>query len=403
MSGPLSGIRVIDMTRVVAGPLAAQTFADLGAEVIKIERRGEGDDVRRVGPPWLPGGEGANSTYFQSVNRGKRSLTLDFTKPDGIALLLRLIDGADVLIENYRTGTLAQYGLGYDDLHRRKPGLIYCSITGFGLTGPYSNRSGYDYLAQAMGGLMDVTGHADGQPGAGPLRVGVPVADIAAGMNAVIGVLAALRHRDATGQGQQIDISLLDSQIAMMLNPVAAWCNAGAAIPRTGNDHPSASPYGVYPVADGHILVATFNDREFARLAAELGHAEWATDPLYATNGARVANRPSLAKAITDILLQHTKDYWVTKLNAAKISCGPINTMADLVRDPHVQARGAIVTLDHPVHGPIRVPRSPIRLSACPAEQERAPPTIGQHTDEVLGELGLDAAAIADLRQRGIV
>ena len=275
--GALDGIRVVDMTRVIAGPMGTQTFGDLGAEVIKIERPGEGDDVRRVGPPWMAGREGELSTYFMGANRNKKSVTIDFASEKGGKMLQDMIAGADVFLENFRPGTLAKYGLGYDELKALNPGLIYCSISGFGQTGEYASRSGYDYLAQAMSGAMTVTGIQDGEPGAGPLRVGLPMADIFAGMQSSIAVLAALQHRNNTGEGQYLDVSLLDAQFAAMINPASAWLNAGVEIPRTGNDHPSAAPYGIFPVDDGYILIATFNDREFTRLAAALGHPEWSS------------------------------------------------------------------------------------------------------------------------------
>lgn len=275
----LAGVRVLDMTRVVAGPYAAQILGDLGADVVKVERPDGGDDCRLVGPPWIRNPDGTDnqqeSTYFQSVNRNKRSITVDYAQPAGAQLIRDLAARADVLIENYRTGTLQKYGLGYEDLRKLNPRLIYCSLTGFGQTGPYARRSGYDYLMQAMAGVMSVTGARDGEPGAGPTRVGIPIADICAGLYCAIAILAALRHRDASGEGQQIDVSLFDSQLAAMLNTFSAWFNARTALGRTGNDHPSAAPYGVFEVDDGHILIATFNDREFARLAHVLGHPQW--------------------------------------------------------------------------------------------------------------------------------
>ena len=407
MPGPLAGLLVLDMTRVVAGPLAAQTLADLGAEVVKVERRGEGDDVRKVGPPWLAdkdGVETSDSTYFQAMNRNKRSLSIDFGTPEGRDILRRMAEKADILLENYRTGTLARYGLGYEQLKEINPGLIYCSITGFGQTGPYAERSGYDFLIQAMAGLMSVTGLPDGEPGAGPMRVGVAIADIAAGLNATIGILAALRHRDLTGQGQSIDVSLFESQLAAMLNPFVAWFNGRKEIPRTGNNHPSAAPYGVYEVADGHILIATFNDREFGRLAAAVGHPEWIADPRFAGMGARVVNRRLLAEVLGAELRKRPKTEWVELLNAAKVSCGPINTMADIEEDPHVAARGTVVTMPHPLAGELKLAASPIRLSETPVTYRTAPPLAGQDSNAILSDvLGLDEAAIQDLRRRNII
>lgn len=405
--GPLAGLRVIDLTRVVAGPMATQTLGDLGADVIKIERPGEGDDSRRVGPPWMrdaDGNELEQSTYFQSVNRNKRSVGIDFGKPEGADLVRRLAASADVLIENYRPGTLAKYGLGWDELKEINPRLVYCSISGFGQTGPYATRSGYDYLVQAMAGVLAVTGLPDGEPGGGPLRVGIPLADTLTGLDAVIAIMAALFHRARTGLGQYIDISLFEAQFSALLNPSSSWLNAGAEIGRTGNDHPSAAPYGIFPVDDGHILVATFNDREFIRLAAAVGHPEWSEDPRFAKNGARVLNRAALKTALTEALEGRTKAEWVQHLNDAVVSCGPINTIKDIETDPHVIEREMIVSLEHPRLGTIRSPASPFRLSLTPPVYHRAPPLVGEHTAEVLmGVLGLAADDVARLEADGIV
>ncbi|MBA1204288.1 CoA transferase [Pseudomonas capeferrum] len=403
----LSGIRVLDMTRVIAGPYAGQILADLGAEVIKVERQGEGDDIRRIGPPWITSTEGQphqESTYSQAANRNKRSITVDFAQPEGAELIRQLVANCDVLLENYRTGTLAKYGLGYDDLRKINPRLICCSITGFGQTGPYANRSGYDYLIQAMAGVMSVTGHRDGEPGEGPLRVGIPVADICAGLYAAIGVLGALNHRNNTGEGQHIDVSLFDAQAATLLNTFSAWFNAGKELGRTGNDHPSASPYGVYPVDDGFILVATFNDREFARLAKAVGREDWLDDPRFAKNGARVANRQALSQQLSAALEGRSKAEWIEHLNANTVSCGPINDMQDLEQDPHVIEREMIVVQEHPVNGTVRSAASPMRFSATPVRYKHAPPAVGEHTDAVLGEwLGFSTERIAELRQRNVI
>jgi len=405
--GALHGIRVLDMTRVVAGPYAAQILGDLGAEVVKVERPGEGDDVRRVGPPWMKDADGQDtdtSTYYQAANRNKRSITVDFHHPEGQQLIRDMAAQADVLIENYRTGTLARQGLGYEDLKALNPRLIYCSVTGFGQTGPYAGRSGYDYVAQAMAGLMSVTGARDGQPGAGPTRVGVPVADASAGLYATIAVLAALQHRSAHGVGQYIDISLLDAQLSIMLNTFSAWFNAGVELGRTGNDHPSAAPYGLYEASDGLLLIATFNDREFARLARLVGRPEWAEDPRFARNRERVAHRAELAAALGDVLRRRTRAEWDELLNAGQVSCGPVNAMPDLARDPHVIARELVVELQHPVHGRSASPASPMRLSESPVSYRRAPPAMGEHTSEVLREwLHLDDDAIAALQRKQVV
>jgi len=406
-NGALKGIRVLDMTRVIAGPYAGQILGDLGADVIKFERQGEGDDIRRVGPPWLSStttGQAQESTYYQSVNRNKRSVTVDYAQPQGAQLIREMAAKADVLLENYRTGTLAKYGLGYDDLKKINPRLIYVSLTGFGQTGPYANRSGYDYLIQAMAGVMSVTGLRDGEPGAGPGRVGIPIADICAGLYATIGTLAALNHRQLTGEGQQIDVSLFDSQIGTLLNTFSSWFNAGTELGRTGNDHPSASPYGVYQVDDGFILIATFNDREFGRLADVVGHPEWKEDKRYAKNADRVANRKQLAEALTAALKGKTKTEWVDTFNASKVSCGPINAMSDLENDQQVKARDIVVSFEHPTKGTIRTAASPMRFSNSPVSYRIAPPVLGEHTDEVLKEwLEIDEQQLADLRTQNVI
>lgn len=399
----LSGIKVLDMTRVVAGPTATQCLGDFGADIIKVERPGEGDDVRHVGPPWLidkDGNETRESTYFQAANRNKRSIAVNFQSDEGAELLRKLAAKVDVVVENFRPKTLAKYGLDYDSLKLANPGLIYCSVSGFGQAGPYASRSGYDFLMQAMSGLMSVTGDPDGAP----MRVGVPIADILAGKDAVIGILLALRERDKTGRGQSIDISLFDSQVAAMANTFTAWFNGGFEMPRTGNDHPSASPYGVYRTSDGYLLIATFNNREFIRLAGAVGRPEWADNASYNSMGARVANRHELAAELTKILEQHPREYWITLLNDAGVSCGPINRMSDLQSDPHFCARDMVVSLPHAISGTVMVSSSPIRCSDSVAEYRLGPPVIGQHTAEVLHEmLCLDEGAVSGLAARGVI
>lgn len=405
--GALTGIRVLDMTRVIAGPFSAQILGDLGADVVKVERRGEGDDIRRIAPPWLKDEQGRDrdeSTYGQTVNRNKRSLTVDYTQKEGARLLQDLAAKADVFIENYRPGTLDKYGLGYEDLKKINPRLVYCSLTGFGQTGPYAPRSGYDYLVQAMAGVMSVTGPRDGAPGAGPTRIGVPIADNTAGLFATIGVLAALNRRHASGVGQHIDVSLFESQIATMMNTFSAWFNGGVELGRTGNDHPSAAPYGVFEVDDGFLLVATFNDREFVRLASAVGHPAWAQDARFAKNADRVANRPELARLLTEALAGRSKAEWVELLNAATVSSGPINEMADLAQDPHVIARGTVVEMMHPVNGLVRTAASPIRMSESPVSYRLPPPRIGEQTGQVLTDwLGLTPVQLAALQQQGAI
>ncbi|AKH68667.1 putative acyl-CoA transferase/carnitine dehydratase [Spongiibacter sp. IMCC21906] len=406
-TGALGGIRVLDMTRVVAGPYAGQILGDLGAEVVKIERKGEGDDCRRVGPPWMDselGRQGQDSTYYQSVNRNKSSISVDFATEAGADLIRQLAANADVLVENYRSGTLARYGLGYEDLKAINPKLIYCSVTGFGQTGPYAGRSGYDYLVQAMAGLMSVTGHHDGVPGDGPMRVGVPIADICAGLYAAISVLAALNYRNVSGEGQYIDVSLFDSQLSAMLNTFSGWFNGGTALGRTGNDHPSAAPYGVFKVDDGYILIATFNDREFVRLAGVLGHAEWGSDPRFCSMGARVANREELKALVTEALKGKTKVEWVEILNAGTVSCGGINEMADIEKDPQVLARELIINQEHPTNGTIRSAASPMRFSASPVTYRQAPPLLGEHNEQVLSSwLGFNDEQISALQEQGAI
>lgn len=405
-TGPLAGLRVIDMTRVIAGPFGGQILGDLGADVIKIERRGEGDDCRRVGPPWVrepADGTPGESTYFQAANRNKRSLSVDFAREEGQALIRRIAADADILIENYRTGTLARYGLGYEQMRSVNSRLIYCSITGFGQDGPYSGRSGYDFLIQGMAGLMSVTGYPDGVPGEGPLRVGIPVADILAGLNAVIGILAALEHRRKTSEGQQIDISLFDSQAAALLNSASSWLNAGTKLGRTGNDHPSAAPYGVYQVDDGYIIVATFNDREFNRLANILGHPEWTTDPRFARNGDRVRNRPELKAVVSEALRGKTRVEWVKILNDATVSAGPINDIEDMERDEHAIARNLFLSMRSAEFGDIKMIASPYRFSASPPDYRISPPSIGEHNDEIMEEAGLTIGERAALRDSGVV
>jgi crotonobetainyl-CoA:carnitine CoA-transferase CaiB-like acyl-CoA transferase len=405
-SGPLAGIKVIDMTRVIAGPYGTQMLGDLGADIIKIERPGEGDDARRVGPPWAkeptpetPG----ESTYFIAANRNKRSLTLDFSIGEAREILLRLLKNADVLVENYRPGTLSRYGLGYDDLIAINPRLIYCSVTGFGQNGPYSPRSGYDFLIQGMGGVMTVTGYADDEPGGGPMRVGIPIADIMSGMNAVIGILAALQHRNETDEGQHVDICLFESQLAALLNTSSAWLNAGTRLGRTGNDHPSAAPYGVYEVDDGHIIIATFNDREFTRLANVLGHSEWLEDPRFIRNGDRVHNRPGLKAAVQAALWGKSRAEWIQILNDAQVSAGPINDVGDLEQDPQVAFRELLVTTPTDHLGDVRSFASPIRLSASPCNYRLGPPSLGQHSHDILRELGYLPEQIETYAKDGII
>lgn len=396
--GALGNLRVLDLTRVVAGPLCGQMLGDLGAEVIKVERPDTGDELRRVGPPFIPDENGdptSESTYFHVANRNKRAICINFADPRGADLIRRLAADSDILIENYRPGTLAAYGLGYADLAAINPRLIYCSITGFGQSGPYSGNSGYDYVVQGMGGVMSVTG----QPGGQPTRIGIPIADIAAGMNASIGILAAVNYRTRTGKGQHVDIALYDTQLAMMLNVFSGWFNGGKMLGISGNDHPSAAPHGVYPAENGHIIIATFSDGEFARVADALGHPEWKADLRFRTNRDRVANREALNELMSAILRTRSKAAWIELLSAAKVPVGPINSMADVEADRQVNERGMIVDMPPRADGVhIRTIGNPVKLSVSPARYDRSAPAFGEHTDEELGQvLGIDAATLAEL------
>jgi len=402
MAGALDGLRVIDLTRVVAGPLCAQMLGDLGADVAKVERRGDGDDLRALGPPFVQGSE--DSTYFVSLNRNKRSVSVDFAKPEGAAILKRMAAQADVLIENFRPGTLARYGLGYEDLRAVNPRLIYCSVTGFGQSGPYAGRSGYDFVAQAMAGLMEVTGEADGMPGGGPQRVGVPVADMFTGFAATVSILAALRHRDATGEGQTIDVNLFETMTSLMQAPMSSWLNAGRIFPRSGNDSPVAVPYGVFEGSDARFVIGVLNDREFVRLAEALGHPEWSDDPRFRRARDRVEHRVALLDRMRTLLKTRPRAEWLAKLEEAKITSGPINTAEDVEADPHIAARGMIREIPHHAGGTVRVVTSPLHLSATPPEIRHGVPAPGGDTDAVLAEFaGMDAAEIAAARKAGIV
>jgi crotonobetainyl-CoA:carnitine CoA-transferase CaiB-like acyl-CoA transferase len=405
MPGPLAEIRVFDMSRVLAGPSCAQLLGDLGADVIKVERPGEGDDTRKWGPPYLKDTQGRDTTesaYYLSANRAKRSLTLDFTKAAGRDLARRLIACSDVLIENYKVGTLAKHGLGYPELRAEFPRLVYCSITGFGQTGPYAPRAGYDYLIQAMGGIMSLTG----EPGGEPMKVAVAIADLMTGMYSSVAILAALRHRDATGEGQHIDMALLDTQIAWLANLGQSYLTSGDLPARLGNAHATVVPYQVFKTSDGHIVVAIGNDGQFRKFCDFAGAPGLARDPRFATNPARIRQRDELILEMSGIIARQSSAYWIRELERVGVPCGPINDLAQVFADPHVQARRMTVELPHPAAGgePARLIANPIRLSQTPIRYDRAPPTLGQHTDEVLRELlDLSAAEIAALRNDGVI
>ena len=405
MTGPLHGLRVFDLTRILAGPTCTQILGDLGAEVIKIERPGSGDDTRRFGPPFLKDGAGretAESAYFLSSNRNKRSVTLDLTQPEGQALARRLVGRCDVLVENFKHGGLAKYGLGYAQLEAECPGLVYCSITGFGQTGPYASKPGYDVLIQGMGGFMSLTGAPEGAP----QKAGVPIADLMAGMYAAVAINAALRHREATGEGQCIDIGMLDTQVAMPTIQGLNYLATGQAPKRLGNAHPNIVPYQTFATADGDIILAVGNDAQFQRFCAFAEVPELAEDERFRSNNLRVRNRAELTGLLAPILAAKPSRHWIEGLEAHNVSCGPINTIDQVFADPQVQARGMKIEMPHPALGgdPVPLIASPIRMSATPPSYRHAPPLLGQHSDEVLGELlGLEPAELETLHERGVI
>jgi crotonobetainyl-CoA:carnitine CoA-transferase CaiB-like acyl-CoA transferase len=397
-SGPLKGLRVFDLTRVLAGPTCAQMLADLGADVVKIERPGAGDDTRGFAPPVMPGTH--ESAYFVGVNRNKQSVTLDIGQPEGQEIALKLIADCDILVENFKVGALAKYGLGYEQLHARFPRLIYCSITGFGQTGPYAPRPGYDSLIQAMGGVMSLTGEPDGLP----QKVGVPVADLFAGLYGCIGILAALRHRDLTGQGQQIDIGMLDTHVAWLANQGMNYLATGENPVRLGNQHPNIVPYQVFPTADGHIVLSVGNDPTFKRFCEALNLTHLLEDSRFATNAARVRNRQLVTDTLTPVMMEHPTAWWIDRLEALKIGCGPINKLSQVFEDPHVVARRMVLEMAHSSGQTVKLIANPVKLSETPADYRLAPPMLGEHTEAVLGErLGLNAAALAALREKKII
>ena len=407
MPGPLSHIRVLDLSRVLAGPWAGQNLADLGAEVIKVERPKFGDDSRTYGPPWVKDRQGRDtkdSAYFTSANRGKKSITLNISTPEGQKLVRELARVCDVLIENYKFGDLARYGLSYDDLKQINPRLIYCSVTGFGQTGPYRGHPGYDFMIQGMGGMMSVTGEPDGAPGGGPQRAGVPVADIITGMYATIAICAAVAHRAETGIGQHLDLALLDSQIALLAYQNTNYFATGKPPKRIGNLHPNIVPYQPFKTADGDVILACGNDNLFRKFCEAAGCSELADDPRFAGNGKRVENRAELTRLLQAVFTQRSTRAWVEILEAAGVPNGPINDVAQVFEEPQVKARGIKVELDHPVAGKLPTVASPMRFSATPVEYTLAPPVLGQHTEEILrGLLQLDDTAIAKLRADGTV
>nr|WP_315463205.1 CaiB/BaiF CoA-transferase family protein [uncultured Rhodoferax sp.] len=417
----LSHLKVLDLSRVLAGPWCTQVLADMGADVIKVERPVAGDDTRHWGPPFMPDTDGnptRDATYFTACNRNKRSITIDMAQPEGQALIRQMAAHSDILVENFKVGGLAQYGLDYASLRTLNPRLIYCSITGFGQTGPYAGRAGYDLMIQALSGMMSITGRADGEPGGGPQRAGVAITDMFTGMYAATAILAAVEMRHRTGQGQHIDMALLDVGMAILANQGAAYLNTGVEPGRTGNAHPSLVPYQDFPTLDGAMLLSIGNDGQFARFCEAAGCPEWAQDARFATNARRVEHRTVLIPLMRERTRTRSTEGWMALLEDKAVPCGPINTLARAFADPQVQARGLVLnqgvaraeyaqdapeTIAPTGYDCIRTVASPIRLSAAPAQWRYPPPALGEHTQAVLSELGLDAGQIQDLQARGIV
>ena len=405
--GALSHLRVLDLSRVLAGPWAGQILADLGAEVIKVERPGNGDDTRAGGPPFLKDAYGESTgeaAYYLSANRNKQSVTIDFTKPQGQQLVRELAAKSDILIENFKVGGLEAYGLDYASLKVLNPDLIYCSITGFGQTGPYAKRAGYDFMVQGLGGLMSLTGRPEGDEGAGPVKVGVALTDILTGLYSTVAILAALAHRQHDGGGQHIDMALLDVQVACLANQAMNYLTTGVAPQRLGNAHPNIVPYQDFPTADGDFILTVGNDSQFRKFAEVAGRPEWVDDPRFATNKLRVAKRSELVPLIRQATVFKTTAQWVAQLEAVGVPCGPINDLAQVFADPQVQARGLAMQLPHALAGLVPQVASPIRLSKTPVEYRNAPPLLGEHTRQVLEQvLGLKAATVEALRRSGVV
>ena len=405
--GALEGIRVLDMSRVLAGPWVGQLLADLGAEVIKVERPGVGDDTRGWGPPFLKDREGNDtreSAYFLSANRGKKSITLDISKPEGQRIARELADKCDVLLENYKVGDLKRYGLAYDDVSASNPRLVYCSITGFGQTGPYRDRAGYDFMIQGMGGLMSFTGERDDAPGGGPQKVGVAIADLMTGMYSSVAILAALHEREKSGLGQYIDMALLDTQIGWLANQNTNYLIGGEPPKRMGNAHPNITPYQTFRTADGDLILAVGNDNQFVKFCEAAGIPEVAKDPRFIGNIARVENRAACTAALAPAIRTKTTAEWIALLEPAGVPCGPINRLDQVYADPHVQHRGMRIEVPHPLAGSIPLVANPIKFSRTPIGYDMPPPLLGQHTDEILtGLLGKSAAEIEALRANKIV
>jgi crotonobetainyl-CoA:carnitine CoA-transferase CaiB-like acyl-CoA transferase len=395
---PLQGIRVLDLSRVLAGPWCTQLLADLGAEVTKIERPGQGDDTRYWGPPWHGEGDDRVAAYFLSCNRGKKSAAIDFSKPEGAALVRKLAAQAHVVIENFKVGGLAKFGLDYESLRETNPRLIYASITGFGQDGPYADRAGYDYIIQGMGGLMSITGLPDGVPGGGPMRVGVAVVDLFTGLYTCVAILAALYRREKSGEGAYVDMALFDTQLAMLANQALNALVGGKDPPRQGNTHPNLVPYQPFEAADQPIIIAIGNERQFARLAEICGHPEWASDERFRSNEARVANREVIVRLVSEAIREKRAGEWLEELEAAAIPAGPINRVSQALEDVQAQHRAMVRTIaGMPLVG------SPVRLDGARADSELPPPALGEHTSEVLADLGIEEAESARLREAGVI
>ena len=407
MPGALSHIRVLDLSRVLAGPWCGQILGDLGAEVIKVERPRTGDDTRHWGPPYLKDQQGENTSeaaYYLSANRNKQSLTLDFTQPEGQRIIRELVAQCDVLLENFKVGGLAAYGLDYESLKAINPKLVYCSITGFGSDGPYAQRAGYDFMIQGLGGLMSLTGRAEDEEGAGPVKVGVALTDILTGLYATVGVLAALNRREHSGVGQHVELALLDVQVACLGNQALNYLTTGVAPKRMGNAHPNIVPSQDFPTADGDIILTVGNDGQFRKFAEVAGHPEWAGDPRFASNKARVAHRKELVPMIRQVTVFRTTAEWVAILEQAGVPCGPINDLAQVFADPQVQARGLRVEMPHPLAGHVPQVASPLRLSASPVDYRMPPPLLGEHSEALLQRLlGCAPEQIDTLRRAGVI
>jgi len=405
--GALSHIRVLDLSRVLAGPWCTQNLADLGADVLKIERPGTGDETRHWGPPFVKDEKGVNTTetaYFICINRNKRSITVDISKPEGQTIIRELVLQSDVVVENYKVGDLAKYGLDYASLTQIKPDLVYCSITGFGQNGPYAQRPGYDYIAQGMGGFMSITGEADNKPGGGPQKAGVGTADLFTGMYATTAILAALVHRERTGEGQYIDMALLDTQVAVMANVSSNYLCSDEIPQRWGNASPIIVPYQTFPTSDGWVIIAVGNDSQFRQFVTAGGQEQLADDALYSKNPQRVLNREQLIPLLETMTRRKTKAQWLGLLEEAGVPCGPINNIKEVFENEQVKARGLQFDMPHPTTGSMKLVASPMRMSKTPVEINLAPPTLGQHTEEILHDrLKLDSEQIHNLRDQGII